>query len=82
MHKSGETRPTAHTTLYHMYSIDYYSVGIKVSAHGDTGAVPSAGGAKRDARPNCLPNFRYILDFFLPLNCRLRASSVLFNFYA
>ena len=64
MHKSGETRPTAHTTLYHMYSIDYYSFGMKVSAHGDTGTVPSAGDAKRDARPNCLPNFRHILGFF------------------
>ena len=48
----------------YIYSIDYYSFGMKVSAHGDTGTVPSAGDAKRDARPNCSPNFRHILGFF------------------
>ena len=54
MHKSGETRPTAHTTLHYMYSIDYYSFGMKVSAHGDTETAPSAGDAQGGARPNRL----------------------------
>ena len=37
-----------------MYSIDYYSFGMKVFAHGDTGTAPSAGDAQSDARPNRL----------------------------
>ena len=43
MHKPGETRPTAHTTLHHMYSSDYYSFGMKVSAHGDPQPVTHRG---------------------------------------